>query len=111
VEDPHLSHKSSAPVTGRISDANWEIFNKGFSSLKAVVNELHHATGLPQSQIHNLWYQKELRRPGSANTWNIYGTYFKEYQEEEVKLTYGDVTGVPGNSLPLSQWQPLIYLE
>ena len=71
-------------ATGRISDANLAIVEEAFVKVQELAKDTAAKTKLSPSQVIDLWTSSNQRTHVKANMWNLYGSYFKENQEEEL---------------------------
>ena len=71
-------------ATGRISDANLAIVEDAFVKVQELAKDTAAKTKLSPSQVIDLWTSSNQRTHVKANMWNLYGSYFKENQEEEL---------------------------
>ncbi|KAI1784324.1 hypothetical protein LXA43DRAFT_1066862 [Ganoderma leucocontextum] len=69
---------------GRISDANLKVVRDGFAEVQVLAKGVAAKTGLSASQVFDLWASTNQRTHVKSNPWNLYSSYFKDHQEEEL---------------------------
>ena len=71
-------------ATGRVSDANLAIIKDEFVEVQKRAKAVSEKTGMSLAQILQYWSTVGTRTHTKRNAWNLYSSYFREYEQEEL---------------------------
>lgn len=71
-------------AVGRVSMANLAIIKAEFVEVQQRAKVVAEKTGMSPAQVLQYWSTAATRTHSKRNPWNIYSSYFREYEEEEL---------------------------
>ena len=71
-------------AVGRVSAANLTIIKEEFAEVQKRAQAIAEKTGMSPAQVLQYWSISGTRTHSKRNAWNLYGSYFREHEEEEL---------------------------
>lgn len=81
-EDTELDN--DLKTVGRVSETNLAIIKAEFIEVQQRAKAVAEKTGMSPAQVLEYWNTAAARTHSKRNMWNLYSSYFREYEEQEL---------------------------